>query len=80
MKMFFQLLSQETGVRSEAVGCSRDQAGAVLAQMLERESVKPSDYVLVLVDDVTDAEWNFSTAPLMSVANFIERYKEKNHG
>lgn len=74
MKCFFQLISQETGLRSSAVGMERSDFANLLKQRLESQPDIASDYVLVLVDDVSNPEWSFSSAPLLTVTNFIAAF------
>lgn len=75
MKCFFQLISQETGVRSPAFGCVRSEAAAVLLRWCVQNSGSADNhYVLVLTDDFVEDQWNFSTAPLMTVRTFIEKF------
>jgi len=74
MKCFFQLLSQETGLRSAAIGMDRTDFVTLLKMRLESNPEISSDYVLVLVDDVANPEWSFSSAPLLTVTNFITAF------
>ena len=80
MKAFFQLISVETGVRSPAFGCERTDAAKTLLQWCIGQGGQAADshYVLVLVEDLSDMDWQFSTAPLMTVRRFIENFSSEN--
>ena len=63
-----------TGLRTAAVGMDRDDFVNLLKTRLESNPEISSDYVLVLVDDVAHPEWSFSSAPLLTVSNFISAF------
>ena len=73
---FVQLLNTADGTRSPAFGGSRiEVATALLCWCIEQGAgVGDSHMVIVLVDDATDSDWNFSTAPLLTVKNFIDQF------
>lgn len=80
MKIFVQLVQASTGARSAAIGYPRAEVASVIRKLRDDPNVElvGSDYVLVLVDDAGEEEWQFSTAPLMSVDNFISRFEVCN--
>lgn len=78
MKCFFQLVSSVDGTRTPHASDSRQSFADNLCKIFPDGS---SHFVLVLVDDVKE-EWNFSTAPLVTVSTFISQYAsvEVSHG
>lgn len=79
MKCFFQLIRPADGVRSQAFGESRE----VFAEILLKRSVENpetmKDLVLVLVEDVAAENWQFSSAPVMTVESFIANFGGKEN-
>lgn len=76
-KCFFQLVSSQNGTRSPSIGCLRSQFADKLRSLVDDNPDLSSDYVLVLVDDVTDDKWAFSSAPLMLVSSFLSSFSIK---
>ena len=71
MKLFIQIVDKDSGKRSPAFSGTREELASRLANAPE---FFDTSYVLVLVDDATDAAWDFSTAPLMLVSSFVSQY------
>lgn len=78
MKCFFQLISRVNGVRSPVAGDDRQSFANNLRELFPEGS---EDFVLVLVDDATASQWEFSRAPLMTINSFIKQFAtEVQHG
>lgn len=82
MKIFVQLVQASTGIRSAAIGYPRSEVASVMRKLRDDPAVEVcgSDYVLVLVDDAGEHEWQFSTAPMMTVDTFISNYEVVSNG
>lgn len=74
-KCFFQLIDMRDGVRSVAVGCSVEDFAKGCAncppEHLEHQ------LVIVLVEDASSMNWEFSRAPVVKLTTFLERYLPK---
>lgn len=80
MKCFFQLIRPSDGVRSGAIGESREAFAEILLKRAVENPETMNDLVLVLVEDVAAENWQFSSAPVMKVETFIAHYGAKQNG
>lgn len=71
MKCIFQLVDGDTGERSPALAHDRVAFAEVVKELLEKETVKPGDFVLVVVEHPDSSEACVSRAPLMSASLFV---------
>lgn len=72
MNCFFQLVAQESGVRSKPVFADRRKFADKLLSLYPSGS---PDYVLVLVENpVEGADWDFSVAPLLTISHFCSLF------
>lgn len=74
MKMFYQIVSALTGERTAAFSGDRGFVARLMRDEVEKHPSLGDCLVLVLVDDATDKEWEFSKAPLMKVSTFVSEY------
>lgn len=79
MKCFFQLIRPSDGVRSQAFGESREVFAEILLKRAVENPETMKDMVLVLVEDVAAENWQFSSAPVMTVETFIAHYGVKQN-
>ena len=74
MKMFYQIVSVITGERTSAFAGERGEVARIFKAEIEKRPSMADCLVLVLVDDATDKDWEFSKAPLMKVSTFVSEY------
>lgn len=73
MKCFFQLVNVVDGVRSAPVSATRSSFALTLRDSIP-EDLRMEYMVLVLVENAEADNWNFSTAPFMSVCRFVNEF------
>lgn len=78
MKIIAQLIDQKTGQRTPPVSRSRRDFANGLRDLYPAAQADKA-YVLIIADDaMTPGSTDFSLAPLMTVATFIEHFATMN--